>query len=116
MIRETALVLLSFLAAGAALAQQNVAATNSSARLEDNSQQTRSASERGSRKDAKLFVGPNFASPSQTTETQNLHSTESESSLITALVEWRDRKSTRLNSSHANISYAVFCLKKKRIK
>src|SRR3712207_8155117 len=28
---------------------------------------------------------------------------------------WRDRKSTRLNSSHANISYAVFCLKKKNI-
>src|SRR5947209_12647522 len=30
-------------------------------------------------------------------------------------VFWReaDRKSTRLNSSHANISYAVFCLKKK---
>src|SRR3712207_7295084 len=27
----------------------------------------------------------------------------------------RDRKSTRLNSSHANISYAVFCLKKKQI-
>src|SRR3712207_8409435 len=27
-----------------------------------------------------------------------------------------DRKSTRLNSSHANISYAVFCLKKKKIK
>src|SRR3712207_7381302 len=27
--------------------------------------------------------------------------------------EARDRKSTRLNSSHANISYAVFCLKKK---
>src|SRR5947209_10166391 len=26
----------------------------------------------------------------------------------------QDRKSTRLNSSHANISYAVFCLKKKR--
>src|SRR3712207_7439215 len=26
-----------------------------------------------------------------------------------------DRKSTRLNSSHANISYAVFCLKKKQI-
>src|SRR5947209_17973632 len=26
----------------------------------------------------------------------------------------RDRKSTRLNSSHATISYAVFCLKKKR--
>src|SRR3712207_7559620 len=32
-------------------------------------------------------------------------------------VRWRrpaDRKSTRLNSSHANISYAVFCLKKKK--
>src|SRR5947209_15028142 len=28
-------------------------------------------------------------------------------------VSVRDRKSTRLNSSHANISYAVFCLKKK---
>src|SRR3712207_8768389 len=27
-----------------------------------------------------------------------------------------DRKSTRLNSSHANISYAVFCLKKKKHK
>src|SRR3712207_8888395 len=30
--------------------------------------------------------------------------------------EHQDRKSTRLNSSHANISYAVFCLKKKIIK
>src|SRR3712207_7546586 len=29
------------------------------------------------------------------------------------IVVTRDRKSTRLNSSHANISYAVFCLKKK---
>src|SRR3712207_7304418 len=28
---------------------------------------------------------------------------------------YQDRKSTRLNSSHANISYAVFCLKKKKI-
>src|SRR5256886_12572531 len=33
--------------------------------------------------------------------------------LIEALEE--DRKSTRLNSSHSQISYAVFCLKKKRI-
>src|SRR5258707_8466229 len=31
------------------------------------------------------------------------------------LVAERDRKSTRLNSSHANISYAVFCLKKKKL-
>src|SRR3712207_7494080 len=30
------------------------------------------------------------------------------------LGEVEDRKSTRLNSSHANISYAVFCLKKKK--
>src|SRR3712207_8439034 len=30
------------------------------------------------------------------------------------LAEVADRKSTRLNSSHANISYAVFCLKKKK--
>src|SRR3712207_7029965 len=28
------------------------------------------------------------------------------------VMKWKDRKSTRLNSSHANISYAVFCLKK----
>src|SRR3712207_6902727 len=33
-----------------------------------------------------------------------------------ALVEALDRKSTRLNSSHANISYAVFCLKKKNFR
>src|SRR3712207_7810198 len=31
----------------------------------------------------------------------------------TRVVDQQDRKSTRLNSSHANISYAVFCLKKK---
>src|SRR3712207_6048522 len=31
-----------------------------------------------------------------------------------SLEEIKDRKSTRLNSSHANISYAVFCLKKKK--
>src|SRR3712207_8052513 len=38
--------------------------------------------------------------------------------LLAALEHHRrtDRKSTRLNSSHANISYAVFCLKKKKIK
>src|SRR5690606_659098 len=29
-------------------------------------------------------------------------------------VQWLDRKSTRLNSSHVKISYAVFCLKKKK--
>src|SRR3712207_8460553 len=36
--------------------------------------------------------------------------------LMDAVEQWmRDRKSTRLNSSHANISYAVFCLKKKTL-
>src|SRR3712207_7842014 len=37
--------------------------------------------------------------------------------MIFRMRRWRnrsDRKSTRLNSSHANISYAVFCLKKKK--
>src|SRR5258707_10181163 len=39
-------------------------------------------------------------------------SPEAQNNLASAL----DRKSTRLNSSHANISYAVFCLKKKKKK
>src|SRR3712207_8687762 len=33
---------------------------------------------------------------------------------VTTYGQHTDRKSTRLNSSHANISYAVFCLKKKK--
>src|SRR3712207_8895830 len=33
--------------------------------------------------------------------------------VLALAADHRDRKSTRLNSSHANISYAVFCLKKK---
>src|SRR2546429_7147565 len=36
--------------------------------------------------------------------------------LITSPVSTSDRKSTRLNSSHGYISYAVFCLKKKKTK
>src|SRR5882757_10125095 len=35
--------------------------------------------------------------------------------IIFIVAAWQDRKSTRLNSSHANISYAVFCLKKKSL-
>src|SRR3712207_8468722 len=34
--------------------------------------------------------------------------------VVVAVADGPDRKSTRLNSSHANISYAVFCLKKKQ--
>src|SRR5947209_12647497 len=39
---------------------------------------------------------------------------ENADTLFGAGVYREDRKSTRLNSSHANISYAVFCLKKKK--
>src|SRR3712207_7245695 len=41
-------------------------------------------------------------------------SVEKEFPHLLAYSDVRDRKSTRLNSSHANISYAVFCLKKKK--
>src|SRR5205085_6648353 len=34
--------------------------------------------------------------------------------LVANMIAKRDRKSTRLNSSHSQISYAVFCLKKKK--
>src|SRR3712207_6870959 len=37
-----------------------------------------------------------------------------QASLARQIAHGADRKSTRLNSSHANISYAVFCLKKKK--
>src|SRR5438874_11699498 len=37
-------------------------------------------------------------------------------SALPRMANWLDRKSTRLNSSHVEISYAVFCLKKKKIK
>src|SRR3712207_7471157 len=35
--------------------------------------------------------------------------------VVLVVQEMEDRKSTRLNSSHANISYAVFCLKKNHV-
>src|SRR5437667_1866230 len=38
----------------------------------------------------------------------------SRSSAAVISLPWLDRKSTRLNSSHITISYAVFCLKKKK--
>src|SRR3712207_7536076 len=43
----------------------------------------------------------------------SLHGRELRPGAVRPLQRARDRKSTRLNSSHANISYAVFCLKKK---
>src|SRR5438445_3113544 len=50
-------------------------------------------------------TGAASASPSSQPSTDAMHHA--------ALDVKEDRKSTRLNSSHANISYAVFCLKKK---
>src|SRR3712207_7081825 len=40
--------------------------------------------------------------------------TGDQANMAASLLALGDRKSTRLNSSHANISYAVFCLKKKK--
>src|SRR3712207_7071771 len=42
------------------------------------------------------------------------NSTKAAQEATRQLTQEPDRKSTRLNSSHANISYAVFCLKKKK--
>src|SRR5690349_22530773 len=42
--------------------------------------------------------------------------TEAEMALAFSIASITDRKSTRLNSSHVEISYAVFCLKKKKKK
>src|SRR5258707_11766936 len=52
----------------------------------------------------------NFAA--KTSTSSSLMSIEEE--LVEVFAAKLDRKSTRLNSSHANISYAVFCLKKKK--
>src|SRR2546430_5786612 len=43
----------------------------------------------------------------------NAESARASSTRVTGHAILRDRKSTRLNSSHSQISYAVFCLKKK---
>src|SRR3712207_7569139 len=56
--------------------------------------------------------------PRKATSTQEVTFGGPEVTLLAGSRHWpehrsRDRKSTRLNSSHANISYAVFCLKKK---
>src|SRR5690606_41072348 len=79
---------------------------------------TRRSSDLGSRKrDNSIRLWPSgvaiiaistFWSPSPVTRPAHLPSTMPRPSSC------RDRKSTRLNSSHVKISYAVFCLKKKR--
>src|SRR3712207_7661781 len=58
------------------------------------------------------FSAPTFnVAESDGTATINVTRTGGSDGTVTV----KDRKSTRLNSSHANISYAVFCLKKKKI-
>src|SRR3712207_7327347 len=54
-------------------------------------------------------AGSGAATPAESVEESLLPSPE-----LQAASEATDRKSTRLNSSHANISYAVFCLKKNK--
>src|SRR5438309_11128282 len=56
--------------------------------------------------------------PTDLEEARILHSRvpQASSGLHSLVERVRDRKSTRLNSSHSSISYAVFCLKKKNIK
>src|SRR5205809_5084535 len=60
-----------------------------------------------------------FELPGQKSATERAVRDKSNSKLSASsenLVLWIDRKSTRLNSSHGYISYAVFCLKKKKKK
>src|SRR3712207_7755342 len=63
-----------------------------------------------------LLLGPGLGTRERRLgEARGFH--EPRGDLVQAVAEGeseRDRKSTRLNSSHANISYAVFCLKKKK--
>src|SRR3712207_8342276 len=54
-------------------------------------------------------VGPHFIAVHEMIDPQ----VDAVRLMVDAIAERIDRKSTRLNSSHANISYAVFCLKKK---
>src|SRR3712207_8627367 len=58
--------------------------------------------------------GPNPTANSVGAEEGGSSSARTTIQLGTDGVRHGDRKSTRLNSSHANISYAVFCLKKKK--
>src|SRR3712207_7885132 len=64
---------------------------------------------RGAKMEEVIFQGSSARRPVNVAEV-SLHFENEDGALPVA---FRDRKSTRLNSSHANISYAVFCLKKK---
>src|SRR3712207_8808171 len=69
--------------------------------------------------EAELIHGKLYArNPQAALGSGTLHGSPASQIPFTAVVDdfSVDRKSTRLNSSHANISYAVFCLKKKNKK
>src|SRR3712207_8494608 len=59
-----------------------------------------------------IHVGTSVSVPVGTVGPNRVAALEARASLPAPAGEFGDRKSTRLNSSHANISYAVFCLKK----
>src|SRR3712207_7776780 len=64
-----------------------------------------------------LFRSENVVMPQLVRGTEPDAARRRAEQLLSALglgARFEDRKSTRLNSSHANISYAVFCLKKKK--
>src|SRR5690348_5659029 len=65
----------------------------------------------GPRRGVVKFPAPGLCRLATDTQPENLHSSRSPHPLST--LGETDRKSTRLNSSHPSISYAVFCLKKK---
>src|SRR5690242_21430535 len=52
--------------------------------------------------------------PSAQNQTPSMQNKASAQSQVNGKAKSKDRKSTRLNSSHMSISYAVFCLKKKK--
>src|SRR5437868_10591537 len=60
-----------------------------------------------------LFRSVGFASPVESGVTTNPGGTTCPAAIAPTNQTPADRKSTRLNSSHVSISYAVFCLKKK---
>src|SRR5690606_40338324 len=52
--------------------------------------------------------------PRPTGPAKSFWQAEQAGGMVRGLLNYQDRKSTRLNSSHVKISYAVFCLKKKK--
>src|SRR5436853_5734376 len=63
-----------------------------------------------------LFRSGSFAQPERIFHRSDRATIRTAPSRSRATIENSDRKSTRLNSSHLGISYAVFCLKKKKKK